>query len=293
MVIPVRFIYCSVIDLLLKHTKAVWNYMMMHVKEPGYRLKSYLSHVERTCTNSFKTIDMQHFHLFFTYTFTSGWHLDSIYQPFSFGYDILISEPGLYKMSADHICDFWLRACLWVKIWHPKNFFGAVQTYLMDRCGEIIDCGEKKIEIGWKMVPGGQYLWFDIHIHHVSIRNCVFCYKYSENDRKKPIFLPKHMFQRTAVRLMWLYLTYLLPFYVLRLSRPFRFFRRQFLCVKRRRRPFFLPYSCFPWKLHAIWYKYYKNWTRIEQLIVRSVFLKIPPTSWIHTFHIDLLNSKP
>ena len=39
-----------------------------------------------------------------------------------------------------------------------KLSFGSVHTYLVDRCGEIIDCGERKIEIGRKMRPGGQYL---------------------------------------------------------------------------------------------------------------------------------------
>ena len=29
-----------------------------------------------------------------------------------------------------------------------KLSFGSVHTYLVDRCEEIIDCGEKKIEIG-------------------------------------------------------------------------------------------------------------------------------------------------
>ena len=29
-----------------------------------------------------------------------------------------------------------------------KLSFGSVHTYLMVRCGENIDCGEKKIEIG-------------------------------------------------------------------------------------------------------------------------------------------------
>ena len=32
-----------------------------------------------------------------------------------------------------------------------KLSFGSVHTYSVDRCGEIIDCGEKKIEIGRKM----------------------------------------------------------------------------------------------------------------------------------------------
>ena len=39
-----------------------------------------------------------------------------------------------------------------------KLSFGSVHTYSLDRCGEIIDCGERKIEIGRKMGSGGQYL---------------------------------------------------------------------------------------------------------------------------------------
>ena len=46
-------------------------------------------------------------------------------------------------------------------------------------------------------------------------------------------FLPKHMFSGTPDRLVWLILTYLVPFHILRFSRQKRFFGQRFSCVKR------------------------------------------------------------
>ena len=38
--------------------------------------------------------------------------------------------------------------CAGENLTSEKLSFGSVHTYLVDRCGENIDCGEKKIEIG-------------------------------------------------------------------------------------------------------------------------------------------------
>ena len=41
-----------------------------------------------------------------------------------------------------------------------KLFFCSVHTYLVGRCGENIDSGEKIFEKVWKLGPGGLFLWF-------------------------------------------------------------------------------------------------------------------------------------